>query len=255
MPSLTFHDVAVAYSTRRGQSVAALGPISLEVADEKFVCIVGPSGCGKSTLLRIGAGLVQPTRGKAQFDGFQIQGPHVDRGLVFQAYTLFHWLTVQQNVEFGLREKGVDPKERSVQARRRIESVGLTGSETAYPRELSGGMMQRAALARALANDPKLLLMDEPFGALDAQTRLVMQELLVGLWQEKPKTILFVTHDVEEALFLGDTIYVMSARPGTLLAQFAVPFSRPRLPSITMQAEFGAMKQEIIALIRTQMHV
>jgi NitT/TauT family transport system ATP-binding protein len=172
--------------------------------------------------------------------------------MVFQSYTLFHWLTVQRNVEFGLQLKRMPAGERATIARRYLGLVGLSGFERSYPKELSGGMMQRVALARALANDPAVLLMDEPFGALDAQTRLLMQELLLGLWQQQPKTILFVTHDIEEAIFLSDRIYVMSARPGRIKAEIAVPLARPRTLEATSDPAFVALKREIFDLIREE---
>jgi ABC-type nitrate/sulfonate/bicarbonate transport system ATPase subunit len=172
--------------------------------------------------------------------------------MVFQSYTLFHWLTIQRNVEFGLQLRGLPPAERAATARRYLDMVGLSGFERAYPKELSGGMMQRVALARALANDPDVLLMDEPFGALDAHTRVLMQELLLELWQAQPKTILFVTHDIEEAIFLSDRIYVMSARPGRIKAEIAVPLARPRSLEATSDPAFVALKREIFELIREE---
>jgi NitT/TauT family transport system ATP-binding protein len=171
---------------------------------------------------------------------------------VFQSYTLFHWRTVQRNVEFGLQLKGVPAVERAAIARRYLDLVGLSGFERSYPKELSGGMMQRVALARALANDPDVLLMDEPFGALDAQTRVLMQELLLDLWQQQPKTILFVTHDIEEAIFLSDRIYVMTARPGRIKAEISVPLPRPRSFDSTSDPAFVALKREIFGLIREE---
>ena len=254
MPKLELRDIAMRYQTRRGAPVAAIERLSLDVPERSFVSIVGPSGCGKSTLLRVAAGLVQPTSGEVRVDGRTVVAPGADRGMIFQSYTLFPWLTVQQNIEFGPRQKGVGSTERAAIARHYLGLVGLHGFADAYPKELSGGMMQRVALARALANDPQVLLMDEPFGALDAQTRLIMQELLLELWQRQPKTILFVTHDIEEALFLSDRIYVMSARPGAIKAHITVPFARPRSLATSEEPDFHALKQKIFALIRPELN-
>ena len=213
MARLTVDRLAMRFQTRRGETVTALEGISFEVTDREFAVLVGTSGCGKSTILRLVAGLFEPTEGRVLLDGRPVAGPNADRGMVFQAYTLFPWLTVQRNVEFGPSLRGVGAAERAAVARRYIEQVGLRGFESVYPKELSGGMMQRVAIARALANDPAVLLMDEPFGALDAQTRTVMGELLLRVWEGAAKTVLFVTHDIEEALFLGDRVFVMTARP------------------------------------------
>jgi ABC-type nitrate/sulfonate/bicarbonate transport system ATPase subunit len=199
---------------RGGAATRALEPNSLAVADNDFICILGPSGCGKSTLLRIVAGLDFPTTGRVLLDGEPVAGPGPDRGMVFQSYTLFPWLTVRQNICFGLREKGVAPAEQDRIAARYIDRVGLRGFEHHFPKMLSGGMQQRTALARALANDPKILLLDEPFGALDNQTRALMQELLLGIWEADRKTVLFVTHDIDEAIFMANRVAVMTARPG-----------------------------------------
>ena len=231
------------YRTRRGAEVIAVDDLSLAVADREFVSIVGPSGCGKSTLLRVVAGLVEPSSGEVLLNGRRIEGPGADRGMVFQSYTLFPWLTVLGNVEFGSRLKAMAAAERARVAREYIEMVGLASFEHHYPKELSGGMMQRVAIARALANDPDVLLMDEPFGALDAQTRIIMQELLVGLWQRTPKTIIFVTHDIDEAIFLSDRVYCMTARPGTIKAEIAIPLERPRQQSMMMSSEFLALRR------------
>jgi ABC-type nitrate/sulfonate/bicarbonate transport system ATPase subunit len=254
MPKLELRDIAMTYTTRRGAQVTAIERLSLEVAERSFVSIVGPSGCGKSTLLRVAAGLMRPTSGEVLVDGRGVTAPSADRGMIFQSYTLFPWLTVRQNVEFGPRQRGINGARRTAIARRYIDLVGLNGFDDAYPKELSGGMMQRVALARALANDPQVLLMDEPFGALDAQTRVVMQELLVDLWQRQPKTILFVTHDIEEALFLSDRIYVMSARPGAIKAELSVPFARPRSLATSQDPSFHQLKREIFALIRPELN-
>src|SRR5689334_14935331 len=240
---LQLRNITMTFQTRRGNSVLAVDNLSLDVADREFISIVGPSGCGKSTLLRVVAGLVRPNQGDVLLDGRHITGPGADRGMVFQSYTLFPWLTVQGNVEFGPRFQGMPAAERTQRAREHIEMVGLKGFENHYPKELSGGMMQRVAIARALANDPEVLLMDEPFGALDAQTRFIMQELLVNLWQRTPKTILFVTHDVDEALFLADRVYIMTARPGRLKQVVDVQLARPRTADIITEPQFIEQKR------------
>ena len=251
-PKLRIREVTVAFRTRRGGEVVAVDRLSLDVADRQIVSIVGPSGCGKSTLLRLVAGLVRPTSGEIWLDGHRVTDPGADRGMVFQSYTLFQWLTVQGNVEFGPRLRGVPEEQRQEVVRRYIQMVGLSGFEHAYPKELSGGMMQRVAIARALANDPEVLLMDEPFGALDAQTRAFMGELLLDIWQKSPKTILFVTHDIDEALFLGDRVYVMTARPGRFREQVALTLPRPRTLEITTAEEFVEAKRRVLGMIREE---
>jgi ABC-type nitrate/sulfonate/bicarbonate transport system ATPase subunit len=213
---------------------------------------VGPSGCGKSTLLRVVAGLIRPDSGTVLLDGEPITGPGADRGMVFQTYTLFPWLTVQGNVEYGPRLKGMPAAERAGIAREHLAAVGLTGFENSYPRELSGGMMQRVAIARALANQPKVLLMDEPFGALDAQTRSIMQEMLVTLWQQTPITILFITHDIDEAIFLSDRVYVMTARPGRVKQMLNIPLPRPRTLEMETTPEFIEQKRVVLDAIREE---
>ncbi len=251
-PKLRIQEVTVAFRARRGGEIVAIDRLSLDVADREIISIVGPSGCGKSTLLRLIAGLLRPSSGEIRLDGRQVLDPGADRGMVFQSYTLFPWLTVQGNVEFGPRLRGVAEGERREAARRFIGMVGLTGFEHAYPKELSGGMMQRVAIARALANDPEVLLMDEPFGALDAQTRAFMGELLLDIWQKTPKTILFVTHDIEEALFLGDRVYVMTARPGRFRAEVSLTLPRPRTLEVTTSEEFVSAKRRVLAMIREE---
>ena len=202
-PKLHIENVALRFASRGGAPVTALENISLDVEDKEFSVIVGPSGCGKTSLLRLVAGLIEPTEGAIYLDNERVGGPGKDRGMVFQSYTLFPWLTVQDNVEFGLRIGRVPATQRREIARRFIVQVGLEGFERLYPKQLSGGMMQRVALARALANDPAILLMDEPFGALDSQTRSLMQELLLDIWQQSHKTVLFITHDIDEFDFVG----------------------------------------------------
>jgi NitT/TauT family transport system ATP-binding protein len=249
---LSIREVTVSFRARRGPDVVAIDRLSLDVADREIVSIVGPSGCGKSTLLRLVAGLVRPSSGETRLDGHEVREPGADRGMVFQSYTLFPWLTVQGNVEFGPRIRGKPDAYCREMARRFIQMVGLAGFEGAYPKELSGGMMQRVAIARALANEPEVLLMDEPFGALDAQTRAFMQELLLDIWQKTRKTILFVTHDIDEALFLGDRVYVMTARPGRLRAEVHVPLPRPRTLLVTTGEEFVATKRRVLGMIREE---
>ncbi len=249
---LQLNNITMTFHTRRGESVTAVDNLSLYVGDREFISIVGPSGCGKSTLLRVVAGLIRPDEGSVLLDGQPIRGPGADRGMVFQTYTLFPWLTVQGNVEYGPRLKGIPSGERKAIAQRHIAAVGLNGFENSYPKELSGGMMQRVAIARALANDPKVLLMDEPFGALDAQTRSIMQEMLVTLWQDTPKTILFITHDIDEALFLSDRVYVMTARPGRVKLMLPVELPRPRTLEMTTTPEFIEQKRVVLEAIKEE---
>jgi NitT/TauT family transport system ATP-binding protein len=249
---LSLRDISVSFRGRGGRELAAIDRLSLDVADREIVSIVGPSGCGKSTLLRLIAGLVRPTTGEIRLDGRVVSGAGADRGMVFQSYTLFPWLTVQGNVEFGPRIRGLDTAYCREVAARFIQMIGLAGFEHAYPKELSGGMMQRVAIARALANDPEVLLMDEPFGALDAQTRVFMQELLLDIWQKTPKTILFVTHDIDEALFLGDRVYVMTARPGRFRDEVRLDLPRPRTLEATMSPPFVEAKRRVLGMIREE---
>ncbi|MEG6523774.1 ABC transporter ATP-binding protein [Desulfotomaculum sp. 1211_IL3151] len=248
MSKLIVEQVGKTFDTG-GSAVEALSDINLKIAENELAVIVGPSGCGKSTLLNIVAGLEQASRGVIAMNGKSIEGPGADRGMVFQSYTLFPWLTVQQNVEFGLKIKGVNPKERQEIARHYIDLVGLGGFASALPKELSGGMKQRVAIARALANKPEMLLMDEPFGALDAQTRLVMQELLLRVWEQERTTILFITHDIDEAVLLAENVYVMSRRPGRIRTQIQVPIPRPRDHRATVSPEFSAIKKEIMEML------
>jgi len=216
---------------REGQRVVALNDNTFEVRRGEFVTLVGPSGCGKTTLLYILAGFERPTSGEVLLENQPIEGPGADRGVVFQEYALFPWLTLRQNVAYGPRERGVPPAEARAQVDLILEKVGLVGAENRYPHELSGGMRQRAALARVLVNDPKILLMDEPFAAVDAQTRTTLQRELARLWEETGKTVFFVTHSVEEAVLLGDRVMAMTPRPGRLKADVAVDLARPRDPT------------------------
>jgi ABC-type nitrate/sulfonate/bicarbonate transport system ATPase subunit len=239
-------------AVRGGTPTRALEPTNLSVADNDFVTILGPSGCGKSTLLRMVAGLDTPTTGRILLDGRAITGPGADRGMVFQSYTLFPWLTVSENISFGLRERGVSQRERNEIARQWLEKVGLTSFAHHFPKQLSGGMQQRTAIARALANDPKILLLDEPFGALDNQTRALMQELLLGIWERERKTVIFVTHDIEEAVFLASRVVVMSARPGRIKADVAVDLPHPRHYTVKTSPAFSDLKARLTEEIRVE---
>jgi ABC-type nitrate/sulfonate/bicarbonate transport system ATPase subunit len=236
----------------RGAPTVALQPTTLEVADNDFITILGPSGCGKSTLLRIVAGLDTPTLGEVRLDGAPVAGPGADRGMVFQSYTLFPWLTVRENICFGLREKGLPVAQQHEIAARFVAEVGLRGFESHYPKQLSGGMQQRVALARALANDPKILLLDEPFGALDNQTRALMQELLLSIWELHKKTVLFVTHDVDEAIFMANRCVVFSARPGRIKNELAIDLPYPRHYTVKTTPRFSALKAAVTEDIRAE---
>lgn len=239
------------YLTKTGRTVA-LQNVDLTIGGDEFIALVGPSGCGKSTLLRIVAGLDRPTTGRVLLDGRAVTRPGPDRGMVFQSYTLFPWLTVAQNIAFGLREKRMPEKEQRAIVAGYIELVGLKGFENHWPKQLSGGMQQRTAIARALANDPEILLLDEPFGALDNQTRGLMQELLLGIWEREKKTVLFVTHDIEEAIFMASRVVVMSARPGRIKSDVAVELPHPRHYTIKTSPEFSALKARLTEDIRVE---
>ncbi|ACV68929.1 ABC transporter ATP-binding protein [Desulfohalobium retbaense] len=248
MPLLALDAMGKVFDSAKGP-VHALENIDLEIATGEFAVVVGPSGCGKSTLLNIVAGLEEASSGSVRLQGREITGPGAERGMVFQSYTLFPWLTVRKNIEFGLRLRQVPTAKRQRIARRYLELVGLTDFENALPKELSGGMKQRVAIARVLANQPQMLLMDEPFGALDAQTRLILQELLLDVWREEESTILFITHDIDEAILLADTVYVMSRRPGAIKERIPIPLSRPRDHEATLSPEFTRIKREIMGLL------
>lgn len=248
---LRARDVRKVFRTK-GQETVALDGLSLEVRSGELVTIVGTSGCGKSTFLRLVAGLEQVTSGVIEVDGQPVQGPGPDRGMVFQSYTLFPWLSALDNIKFVLRKQKMPEQERDEIARHYLNLVGLSGFEKAYPSQLSGGMKQRVAIARALAYNPAILLMDEPFGALDAQTRQLMQELLLKVWAESQTTILFITHDVDEAIFLADRVYVMTARPGRIKREIDITLSRPRDYEVELSEEFLTFKREIGHLIREE---
>jgi NitT/TauT family transport system ATP-binding protein len=238
--------------TGAAKNTLALQATDLSVQENDFITILGPSGCGKSTLLRMVAGLDVPTSGSIMLDGKAVTAPGADRGMVFQSYTLFPWLTVLENVCFGLREKGLTMPEQLAIAHPFIAKVGLKGFENHFPKQLSGGMQQRTALARALANTPRILLMDEPFGALDHQTRELMQELLQGIWEAERKTVLFVTHDIDEAIFMGNRVVVMSARPGRIKCDLPVSIAHPRHYSVKTTPVFVALKAQLTEEIRVE---
>ncbi len=254
MGEVSIEGLSLTFKSRKGDEVIALNNLDMIIPDKQFAVIVGPSGCGKSTLLDIIAGLKEPTGGQCKLDGQVINGPGAERGMVFQNYSLFPWLTVIKNVEFGLKLKNISAKERVERARYYVNAVGLNSFENSYPKQLSGGMKQRVAIARSLANDPKILLMDEPFGALDSQTRTVMQELLLGVWEKNQKTVLFVTHDIDEALFLGEKVYVMSARPGRIIDTLTVEFAHPRSYDILTSPSCLELKQRIHHRLHSEVH-
>ena len=248
---MTLLQVAGVSKTFAGGTVA-LSATDLLVQENDFITILGPSGCGKSTLLRMVAGLETASSGTITLDGLPVTGPGADRGMVFQSYTLFPWLTVLQNVCFGLREKGMPLAQQHEIARGYLAKVGLSGFEGHFPKQLSGGMQQRTALARALANKPRILLMDEPFGALDHQTRELMQELLLGIWEGERTTVLFVTHDIDEAIFMGSRAVVMSARPGRIKCDIGVPLPHPRHYAMKTTPAFTGLKARLTEEIRVE---
>ncbi|SFT28530.1 ABC transporter ATP-binding protein [Paenibacillus sp. BC26] len=237
------------YETKKSQ-FEALKNIDLSIGTNEFVTIVGPSGCGKSTLLRIVAGLDELTDGSVTLDGDEVVGPGAERGMVFQGYTLFPWLTVRENIEYGPKLKGISTLERRAISNHFLKVIKLEAFASAYPKQLSGGMKQRVAIARALANRPKVLLMDEPFGALDAQTKLEMQEMLLEVWEKEKTTVLFITHDIDEAIFLSQRIVVMGAGPGRILKTFDVGLPDKRTPEVRELPEFLALKRELGQLLK-----
>jgi NitT/TauT family transport system ATP-binding protein len=250
-PKLRIAGLGKVFATRRGP-VTALEGADLEIAENEFVTLVGTSGCGKSTLLSIVAGLAEPSSGIVEVDGSPVEGPGRDRGVVFQQYTLFPWLSARGNVEFALRGEKLSRAEQRKRADELLTLVGLDEFADAQPRELSGGMQQRVAIARALSYRPGLLLMDEPFGALDALTRGVMQELLTDIWEQHRLTVLFVTHDVEEAVFISDRVLVMTNRPGRIKDEIRVPLSRPRSHEMLSSPEFLASRWRVLESIRSE---
>jgi NitT/TauT family transport system ATP-binding protein len=252
-PRLRIADLGITYIDRKGIPTEAVKEISLDILDKpnigEIVVFLGPSGCGKSTLLKAVAGILPPTRGEILVDGVPVTDVGRDRGMVFQAYTSFAWLTVRDNVEYGLRLRGVPKNERRAQSDKYLESVGLMDFADRYPKDLSGGMKQRVAIARTLINKPKLVLMDEPFGALDPQTRWGMQSLLLDVSRTEDNTILFVTHDVSEAVYLADTIYVLAPRPTRILHRIDVPFFANRDIALKSSAEFRKVEKELLDLL------
>jgi NitT/TauT family transport system ATP-binding protein len=248
--TMAVEDVTLRYGEANG--VLALDDVSLKVARNEFCVIVGPSGCGKSSLLYLAAGLNDATSGSIKVDGKEVIEPGADRGMVFQSYTLFPWLTVRANIEYGPKRKGLPVEQRKRIVDQYLDEVGLASFADHYPAQLSGGMKQRVAIARALANDPAVLLMDEPFGALDSQTRGTMQKLLLRVWERQQKTVLFVTHDIDEALVLGDRVLVMTARPGRIKAEIKVDIPRPRSMDVILEPEFIALKRRILGLLHDE---
>lgn len=241
---LKIDNVRKEYSTRNGTFIALNG-VSLDITENEFVCVVGPSGCGKSTLLNIIAGLLEPTSGAVYLDDKQIEGTGVERGVVFQQYALFPWRTVLKNVMFGLEEKKIPKAEATEIAMKYIKAVGLEGFEHSYPKELSGGMKQRVAIARAYAANPEVLLLDEPFGALDAQTRAQLQTELLNTWEQEKKTCFFITHDVDEAILLAQRVVIMSARPGRIKRIVDIDIPYPKSQETKSDPRFLKLKAEI----------
>jgi NitT/TauT family transport system ATP-binding protein len=248
---ITIEGVSHLYRPPRGRAVLALEDVSLSVGSREFLALLGPSGCGKSTLLYLIGGFMPVETGQILVDGEPVKGPGPDRGIVFQHFALFPWKTVRANVLYGLERQDMPKAEREERARHFIDLVGLSGFEDSFPSQLSGGMKQRAALARTLAFDPKILLMDEPFGALDAQTRGLMQSELLGIWQRTPKTVIFVTHDVQEAVYLADRVAVMSARPGQIKTIIETRFNKTD-PNLHKTQAFIDKVDEIWSLVKDE---
>ncbi len=244
MTKLKIDNVVKEYNGNKGKTIALNG-VSLDIKENEFICVVGPSGCGKSTLLNIIAGLLEPTSGAVYLDGEKIEGTGVERGVVFQGYALFPWRTVLKNVMFGLEMKRVPKAQAEEIAKKYIKAVGLEGFEHAYPKELSGGMRQRVAIARAYAADPEVLLLDEPFGALDAQTRVQLQSELLNTWEHEKKTCFFITHDVDEAIILAQRVIIMSARPGRIKRIVDIDIPYPRTQATKTDPRFLELKTEI----------
>ncbi|MCD9026281.1 ABC transporter ATP-binding protein [Cohnella sp. NL03-T5] len=247
--SISIQGIGKSFATGK-TTFRALENIDLEIGANEFVTIVGPSGCGKSTLLRIVAGLEEASEGDVGVDGDLVVGPGADRGMVFQGYTLFPWLTVRQNIEYGPKLKGISILERRAISNRYLRITRLESFANRFPKQLSGGMKQRVAIARALANGPKVLLMDEPFGALDAQTKLEMQEALLDVWEKEKTTVLFITHDIDEAIFLSQRIVVMGAGPGRILKEYPVTLPAERTSEVREHPEFLKLRRELTALLK-----
>ena len=244
-PKVSFREVSRDFAATDESRFVALDRLSLDIADGEFVTVVGPSGCGKSTALNIAAGLTAPSSGRILVDGQDVRGPGPERGVIFQQYALFPWLTVRQNVEFGLEIAGKPRAERRRIAEHFIGLVGLSSFADALPKTLSGGMKQRCAIARAYAVDPKILLMDEPFGALDALTRVGLQDQLLATWSRERRTVMFITHDVDEAVYLARRVVVMAARPGRLHSIIPVDLPYPRTEAMRLSPEFAALRNEV----------
>lgn len=255
MGTIVLDSVSKGYpASGRGTGVVtAVDRVDLSILDREIVCLVGPSGCGKSTVLNMIAWFESPTAGRITVGGRPVRGAGPDRMVVFQSPALFGWMTVHENIVFGPRKQGKPRSQYELDARRYIDAVGLTEFASHYPYQLSGGMRQRVQIARALINRPEILLMDEPFGALDFQTRLLMQELLLKVWADFRPTILFITHDVDEAIFLGDRVYAMSKRPGRLKEQFDVPYEKPRSMEILTDPQFVSLKDRILRSIKSEL--
>jgi ABC-type nitrate/sulfonate/bicarbonate transport system ATPase subunit len=259
-PKITLKDVSRTFYSPSGERIEAIKDVTFDVEDAfspagrdigEFRVLLGPSGCGKSTLLRMIAGLDKPSSGEVLVNGVPVTGPGKDRGMVFQKYTSFPWLTVAENVAYGMKINGVPEAQRKETTDHLLKSVGLTEFANVYPETLSGGMQQRVAIARTLALRPSVILMDEPFGALDAQTRSDMQQLLLQIWDETACTILFVTHDVEEAVYLADRIFIMSSHPGTLVEDVHVPFDRPRRLELKESSEFHDLQHYVLGRLKS----
>lgn len=238
--------------TVNGAPFTAIEKIDLDILPNEFLAVVGTSGCGKSTLLNMVGGLDEPTLGQITIDGRPVTGPGRDRGFVFQSYSLFEWMTVAGNIRFALEKSALSAAEKDAAVAELIQAVGLRGFENAWPHQLSGGMKQRVAIARALVYRPKILLMDEPFGALDAQTRGLMQELLLKIWEDHKVTVIFITHDVDEAIFLADRVVVLASRPGRVKSEHLVDLPRPRHPDLLTEPAFAAIKRKVLADIREE---
>jgi NitT/TauT family transport system ATP-binding protein len=257
-PKLQIEDIHKSFfkATRNGMAeVAALAGVSFAVERGSLISIIGPSGCGKSTLLRIVDGLIQPDRGRVLVDGAEVREPGFDRAVVFQYFGLYPWRTVLANVEFGLELQNVAKSERNRRARENIDLVGLSGFEDHYPHELSGGMRQRVGFARALTTNPEIILMDEPFSAVDEQTRELLQHELHGLWAKTGKTILFVTHSIDEAVYMSDRIIVMGARPGRIVAVVDVDLPRPRDDGTRALPQFGRIRTDAWQILKSGIRV
>lgn len=249
-PHIEIKDLILSYDSDNAEAEPVIAGLNLRIPAGQFCAIIGPSGCGKSTLLRLIDGLQKPTSGRVMIDGAHVENPPASIGMVFQHFALMPWKTVRKNVEFALGNLGVPKTDSRVRAEQWLSRVGLTDYLNHYPGQISGGMQQRVGLARALAIEPDLMLMDEPFGSLDAQTRILLQEEVLRLWEHSERTVVFVTHDIEEALYLADRVIVMSARPGRIIEDMPVPFARPRDETVKAHPDFVTMKIKVWELLR-----